>query len=113
MQIDDTGCIVVLITASSPEEAKKISSALIDAGLAACANIVPSIQSIFKWQGNICDESESLVIAKTKLTLFESLKVKVKETHSYEVPEIIALPIVAGSEDYLKWIDDETENAEA
>ncbi|MGR3179291.1 MAG: divalent-cation tolerance protein CutA [Candidatus Anammoxibacter sp.] len=108
MNSDNTQYIVVLITTSSMDEAKKIGASLINEKLAACTNIVSSVQSLFRWKGNVCDETETLIIAKTKLDLFDKLQVKVKELHSYEVPEIIALPIIKGNEDYLKWIEGET-----
>lgn len=101
--------IVVLITTSSTDEAKKIGNSLINKNLAACANIIPSVQSIFKWKGNICNESEVMIIVKTRLELFDELQSEVKELHSYEVPEIIALPIITGNENYLKWINGETQ----
>lgn len=108
MQISDINYVVVFITVSSLDEAKKISANLIDNKLAACVNIVPSVQSFFHWQGKVCDEQEILLVVKTRLNLFESLELKVKELHSYDVPEIIALPIIAGSKEYLKWVGDET-----
>ena len=106
--MNNIDAIAVFITTSSIEEAKKISSLLVDENLVACTNIVSSVQSIFMWKGNLCDESESLIIAKTRLDLFDKLESKVKKLHSYEVPEIIALPIIKGNNEYLKWIKDET-----
>lgn len=100
--------IVVFITASDEEEASKISKALVEAKLAGCINIIKDIRSIYSWQGKIEDEKEVLMIAKTRKPLFDSLMKKVKELHSYTVPEIIALPIIQGSEDYLKWLKEVT-----
>ncbi len=100
--------IVVFITAPSEEMAAAIAKALVEARLAACANLVRGIRSIYSWQGKIEDESEVLMIVKTQRKLFDALKSKVKELHSYEVTEIIALPITAGADDYLKWIRDST-----
>lgn len=100
--------IVVFITASSLEEAKRIGISLIEGKLAACVNIVMQVQSIFRWKGKICDEQEAFMIIKTRSDLFDTLQARVKELHSYEVPEIIALPIIKGSEEYLKWIGGET-----
>lgn len=108
MNHNNIAYIVVLITASSIDEARKIGASLVDERVAACANIISSIQSIFRWKGDLCDESEALIIVKTRLDLFEKLQAKVKELHSYEVPEIIALPIIKGNEDYLKWVGNET-----
>lgn len=98
--------IVVLITTSSFEEAKKIANHLIENKLAACVNIVEKVNSTFFWKGNIENYDESLMVIKTKKDLFGKLKEEVKKLHSYTVPEIIALPIVDGSEDYLNWIED-------
>lgn len=100
--------IVVFVTTSSEEEAVKIGRKLVDAGLAACANILPKVRSIFRWEGQVSDEQESLMIVKSRASLFEELVAMVKELHSYKVPEIIALPIQEGSADYLKWIGDVT-----
>lgn len=100
---------VVLITAPNEDEAVKIARTLIETRLAACVNIIRNIRSIYKWEGKIEDDSEVLMIVKTRKSLFNSLLAKVKELHSYSVPEVIALPIVEGSEDYLNWIEDVTE----
>jgi len=100
--------IIVFITASSEEEAAKIARALVEARLAGCVNIIKNIRSIYSWQGKIEDEPEVLMIAKTQKSLFDSLTKKVEELHSYTVPEIIVLPIVEGSKDYLKWLREVT-----
>lgn len=100
--------IAVFITAPSEDMAAAIARALVEAKLAACANIMKSIRSIYSWQGNVQDDQEVLMIIKTRMDLLDGVKTKVKELHSYEVPEIIALPIVAGSEDYLKWLREST-----
>lgn len=96
--------IVVFITASSEDEAAVIARALVEARLAGCVNIIRGIRSIYSWQGKIEDEAEVLMVAKTRKNLFEGLAEKVKELHSYSVPEIIALPLAEGSEAYLKWL---------
>jgi periplasmic divalent cation tolerance protein len=101
--------IVVFITAPSEDEAANIAKALVEDRLAACVNIVRNLRSIYSWQGKVEDESEVLMIVKTQEKLFNSLAQKVREMHSYTVPEIIALPIVVGSEDYLKWLREVTE----
>ncbi len=100
--------IVVLITAPNEDEASKIARALVEARLAACVNIMRNIRSIYSWQGKIEDEAEALMIAKTQRSLFNSLSAKVKELHSYTVPEIIAIPIVEGSTDYINWLGEVT-----
>jgi periplasmic divalent cation tolerance protein len=100
--------IVVFITASKETEAVTIAKALVEARLAGCVNIIRGIRSIYRWQGNIEDDKEVLLIAKTTKKLFNSLEKKVKELHSYSVPEIIAMPITEGSKDYLQWLNDAT-----
>ncbi len=100
--------IVVYITAPNEDEAAKIAKALVEERLAGCVNIVKGIRSIYRWQGRIEDDSEVLMIAKTQRHLFESLKRRVKELHSYTVSEIIAMPVIEGSEDYLNWLKEVT-----
>jgi len=101
--------IIVFITASKEEETAKIARALVEARLAACVNIIKNIRSIYSWQGKIEDEPEVLMIVKTQRKLFDALSMKVRELHSYTVPEIIAMPIVEGSKDYLKWLKEVTD----
>ena len=98
-----SGLGVVLVTASSFEEAKAIATSLIEAKLAACVNIT-SVDSFYTWEGKINSEPEWQLIIKIDLEKFEQLSAKVQELHSYDVPEIIALPIVAGSSAYLDWL---------
>ena len=100
--------VVIFITASSYEEAHKISEALVGQKKAACVNIVPKVDSIFTWKGKIEESEESMLIVKTRAKLFPDVVTLVKWLHSYEVPEIIALPIIEGNPDYLEWIDKET-----
>ncbi len=106
--MNTTNEIVVYITVPNEEEAARIARALVEARLAACVNILKDIRSIYSWQGKIEDESEVLMIVKTKKSLFKVLSAKVKKLHSYTVPEIIALPIIEGLEDYLKWLKETT-----
>jgi len=101
--------IVVFITASTEEEAVKIARALVESRLAACVNIVKDIRSIYRWQGKIEDEKEVLMIVKSQRKHFATLSEKVKKMHSYQVPEIIAFPIIEGLENYLKWLREATE----
>ena len=103
-----TEYISVFITASSEQEGEKISSALVKERLAACVSMVTGVSSTFRWKGQISTEQEVLLIAKTRDGLFEKLKRRVLELHSYKVPEIVASPILAGFEKYLNWIEDET-----
>ncbi|NWF51873.1 MAG: divalent-cation tolerance protein CutA [Nitrospirae bacterium] len=100
--------IVVLITASNEDEAVRIAKSLVENRIAGCINIIRDIRSIYSWRGNIEDEKEVLMVAKTKKGLFDTLIEEVKKLHSYTVPEIIALPIIEGSEDYLKWLKEVT-----
>jgi periplasmic divalent cation tolerance protein len=100
--------IVVFITASSYEESRKISEALVSQKKAACVNIVPKVNSIFTWKDKFEESEESLLIVKTGAELFQDVVTLVKWFHSYEVPEIIALPIIEGNPEYLEWINKET-----
>lgn len=98
------GEVVVLITTASDEEAQKIGRMLVEEGLVACANIIPAVRSIFRWEGQVTEEQEALLILKSVSEAFDSLEAKVKAHHSYDVPEIIALPIQTGSESYMEWV---------
>ena len=100
--------IIILVTAGSKEEGKKIAESLVNHHLAACANIVPSIKSIFFWEGKTDQATEVLLIIKSRRHLLDKIIEHVKKIHSYTVPEIIALPLIGGSEDYLKWIEENT-----
>lgn len=97
--------IIVLITAGSEDEAHKIARLLVKEKKAACVNIVPGVDSLFRWKGKIDSACETLLLAKTKTSLLPQIISLVKGAHSYEVPDIIALPIIDGSEDYLRWLD--------
>ncbi len=103
----DTGKVVIFVTANSEEEARKIADQLLTSRKAACVNIVPKVNSSFWWQGKLDSAQESLLIIKTRASLLQEVIDLVKAAHSYSAPEIIALPIIGGNEDYLKWIDDE------
>ena len=101
--------IVVLITAPGQEAAEKIAAELLGKKIAACVNIVPSIQSIYNWKGEAQNDREVLLLVKTRASLFqERLVPAVKAVHPYEVPEIIALPVLMGSQSYLDWMAAET-----
>ncbi len=101
--------VIVYITASNAKEATDISEALLNERLAACANVVESIKSTYWWKGKLEHENESLIILKTQESKFDSLAARAKELHSYENPEIVAVPILKGSSDYLGWIDEEVD----
>ncbi|HEX3143502.1 MAG TPA: divalent-cation tolerance protein CutA [Pyrinomonadaceae bacterium] len=98
--------IVVMMTAASAEEASRIGEMLVSQKLAACVQVLPPIQSIYVWQGEVQRESEILILAKTTQSNFAELERQVRAIHSYETPEIIALPIVCGSKSYLDWLFD-------
>ena len=96
--------IVILITAKNVREANNIANKLVESKLIACANVIRGIQSIFRWQGKIDKAHETLLILKSKKSCLPKIIKMVKKYHSYDVPEIIALPITDGSKDYLQWI---------
>jgi periplasmic divalent cation tolerance protein len=104
-----TDKIVLFTTVSSPEEADRLARALVERRLAACVNIMPRVQSVYRWQGKVEDSSEILLVIKSRRPLFAALCEAVRALHSYEVPELIALPVVEGYAPYLDWIDQETE----
>ena len=106
--LTDTNTLMVFITAPGEDDAAAIAKSLVEARLAACVNIVNNVRSIYTWQGKIEDDSEVLMTVKTRKGLFQALSDKVKELHPYDVPEIIAVPIVEGSEEYIQWIIDST-----
>src|SRR6266576_921151 len=95
--------IVVLMTAASSEEAARIAEVLVTQRLAACVQILPEMQSIYFWKNKVQHDREVLMIAKTVRANFAALEQQVRSLHSYETPEIVALPIAAGSEGYLEW----------
>ena len=98
--------IVVFVTAKDVTEAQKIAEALVNGKLAACVNIVDGVKSIFTWQGKVDKADEALLILKSRKSLFPKIVAQVKKLHSYDCPEVIALPIVGGNKDYLNWIKD-------
>ncbi|HYM38204.1 MAG TPA: divalent-cation tolerance protein CutA [Nitrospiraceae bacterium] len=100
--------IIVLMTAASKQQAGRIGRALVKAELAACVNVLPGIRSIFRWEGKISNEREVLIIAKSRSDLFDRLASEVKRIHSYQVPEVIAVPLTHGTADYLAWIQQST-----
>lgn len=99
------GHIVVFTTVSDIDDAVELADAVVNEGLAACCNIVPGLRSIYIWKGERYDEDEVLCIMKTRASLFDELKARILELHSYEVPEVIAVDIKAGHSDYLRWVD--------
>ncbi|HUJ21347.1 MAG TPA: divalent-cation tolerance protein CutA [Bryobacteraceae bacterium] len=102
-----TDKIVVLSTASSAEEAGKIARRLVEERVAACVNVLPGLRSFYRWKGNIEDAAEWLLIIKSSRKHFEALRSALEKLHSYEVPEVLALQVTDGAENYLNWMDAE------
>ena len=100
----DTDAIVVFMTAASVEEATRLAEMLVGAHLAACVQILPEMESVYRWQGKLERQAEILILAKTTMGKFEELEREVRALHSYDTPEIIAVPVVAGSAPYLEWL---------
>ncbi len=103
--MESSNYITVLITTASIQEAREIAKVLLERRKIACANLIPKVESHFWWQDKLDSAEESLLIAKSKAALLPEIVTLVKEAHSYQVPEIIALPIIGGSQDYLEWIE--------
>jgi len=101
--------IIVLVTVDSQEEAKRISDILLERKVIACANILRDVQSFYWWKGKVDHSCELLLLMKSRGELLKEIVRLVKENHSYEVPEIVALPIVGGNADYLRWIEESVE----
>lgn len=99
--------LIVVMTAPY-EDAVKIARALVEERLAACVNIVKDVRSIYRWEGKVEDDTEALMVAKTRAELFDALSGRVRELHPYSVPEVIAAPIASGIKPYLDWIDEVT-----
>jgi periplasmic divalent cation tolerance protein len=105
-----SSCIQVTTTTATKEEAQKIARCLVEQKLAACAQISGPITSIYRWQGEVETATEWLCLIKTQESLYPELEKEIISLHSYETPEIIAVPIIKGSRDYLSWLQNETEN---
>lgn len=101
----DAKHLVVFVTTPTMEIGEQIARTLVEAQLAAGINLIPEIKSIYTWEGKIYNEAEVMMVIKTQARLFETLVESVQSLHPFEVPEIIALPIVAGSANYLAWIE--------
>ena len=99
---------IILVTCGGEKQAKRIAKSLVEDKLAACVNIVPRVDSIFSWKGKVNRQRETLLLIKTRISLFSKLSKKIKKIHDYETPEIIALPVLAGERKYLNWLQGET-----
>ena len=104
MSDDASDAIIVFMTASNGEEAARLADMLVGAHLAACVQILPEMESVYRWQGKIERAAEILLLAKTTRSKFEELEREVRALHSYDTPEIIAVPVVAGSASYVDWL---------
>ncbi len=102
--------IIIYCTVPNKKEGKKIAKELVENSLAACVSIIDKVESTFSWDGELCEEVEALMIIKTKKILFGKVRVLIQDLHSYNVPEIIALPIIEADDTYLKWIAHETKD---
>lgn len=111
MNAVESETIVVFITAPEGEIGAKIARDLVEKRLAACVNIINGVRSVYRWQGEIQDDAEQLLVVKTVRERFEALRQRVLQIHPYTVPEVIALPVIAGSESYLAWVAQETSEA--
>jgi periplasmic divalent cation tolerance protein len=100
-----TDKIVVLSTCATEEEAEKLARVLVEARVAACVTMVPGVRSVYRWQGAIESAAECLLIIKSSRQLFEPLRMALEEAHAYDVPELLAVPVVEGSANYLNWLE--------
>jgi periplasmic divalent cation tolerance protein len=99
---------MIYITTSSRDEALRIGRTVVADRLAACANVLPGVTSVYRWQGEVQEDGETALILKTRSDLVERLTARVKELHSYDCPCVVALPIAGGNPDFLQWIAEET-----
>jgi periplasmic divalent cation tolerance protein len=104
MSADPAAFVVVLVTAPSAEEARRIGRALVEERLIACVNVVGPMRSIYRWQDAVEEADEHLLVMKARAADVEALAERVRALHSYEVPEVVALPLTGGSEAYLTWL---------
>ena len=108
-----TDKIVVLSACSTEEEGRRIARKLVEMRLAACVNVTPRVRSFYRWKGEIAEADECLLVIKSSRALFDSLRTELEKAHSYEVPEVVALPVVAGAPNYLNWLAGELNSSEA
>jgi periplasmic divalent cation tolerance protein len=103
-----TDALLVFTTLPTADKAEELAKTLVEERLAACANLLPAIRSIYRWQGKLQDENEVLVLLKTRAEHLERLKLRILELHPYEVPEVLAVPVESGYQPYLDWLAGET-----
>ena len=101
-----TDKIVIMVTAASRRECRKIARHLVEAKLAACVNITGPVESLYRWEGKIAEDKEFVLLIKSARDLFPEIKAEISKIHSYHTPEIICLPIIDGSRNYLQWVAD-------
>jgi len=101
-----TDKVIVMVTTGKPSEARKIAKQLVESKLAACVNITQPVRSVYRWQGKLVDDKEFILLIKTSRELFPAVQAQVARLHSYKTPEMICLPIIDGSADYLNWLAD-------
>jgi len=106
-----TDKVVIMVTAASRRECRKIARHLVEAKLAACVNVTQAVESIYHWEGKVADEKEFVIFIKSTRDLFPEIKAAISKIHSYHTPEIICLPIIDGSRNYLQWISDSVKPA--
>jgi periplasmic divalent cation tolerance protein len=104
--------LIILVTAPNRDEAARIARSLVSERLAACVNIIAGVESVYRWEGKVTEDSESLMIIKTTEDRYKAVESRVRELHSYTVPEVIALRIERGSEAYLRWLSESTSENE-
>ena len=102
-----TDKIVVFSTCSTIEEAEQLARRLVDAHLAACVSVMPGVRSFYRWKGAVEQAAECLLVIKSSRDLFDRLRLELEKAHTYEVPEVLAVPVVEGSANYLNWLENE------
>jgi periplasmic divalent cation tolerance protein len=110
MPVAKSEIIIVFVTVPGLREGSRISKAILTSRLAACVNVIPGVQSIYKWKGKIVQEKEAMLVLKTTRLRYRKLEQKIKELHPYEVPEVIAIPLICGSSQYVEWVTREVAN---
>jgi periplasmic divalent cation tolerance protein len=110
MSITKSEIIIVFVTVPGLREGSRISRAILTSRLAACVNVIPGVQSMYKWKGKIVREKEAMLVMKTTRLRYRKLEQKIKKLHPYEVPEVIAIPLICGSSQYIEWVTREVTN---